>query len=111
MCAQGSQGERGLRAGALFLSLCQFLRDSCRLRDHTSIMYPAGEGCLDRGHHVEIKEVIHPFYTRGTEGPRKDCAYRLYPWPESRGEERGAGEREKRRERGREGEGKEGRES
>lgn len=76
MCAQGSQGEPGLHAGALFLSLCQFLRDSCGLRHHTSIMYPAGEGCLDRGHHVEIKEVIHPFYTRGTEGRRKDGAYR-----------------------------------
>lgn len=61
-CAQGGRGGHGL-CEALFTSLCQFLRDSCSLRAHTSIMYSAGEGCLDRGHHVEIKEVIHPFYT------------------------------------------------
>lgn len=110
LCAQGSRGEPGLRAGALFVSLCQFLRDSCRLRDHTSIMYPAGEGCLDRGHHVEIKEVIHPFYTQGARGRivHTDCSLGLRA-----GERRGKRGREReewreRRKGGREGEGDEG---
>lgn len=34
--------------------LCQFPCDSCRFRDHTSIMDLAGEGVLGQGHHVEI---------------------------------------------------------
>lgn len=76
--ARGGEGR-----GALVSSLCQFLRDSCRLGDHTSIMYPAGEGCLDRGRHVEIKEVIHPFHIGGV---REAAAYRLWPWPEQAGE-------------------------
>ena len=81
-----------LCAGALFMSLCQFLRDSCRLGDHTSIMYPAGEGAQAGAISGEIKEVIHPFYTHPQAG--EDCAYRLWPWPENR-EKRGGREGER----------------
>ena len=69
-----------LCAGALFTSLCQFLRDSCRLGDHTSIMYPAGEGAwagaIISG---EIKEAIHPFYTPAGRGRivHTDCGHEL----------------------------------
>lgn len=84
--------ESMLCAWALFMSLCQFLRDSCRLGDHTSIMYPAGEGAQAGAISGEIKEVIHPFYTHPQ--AREDCAYRLWPWPESR-EKRGRREGER----------------
>lgn len=84
--------ESMLCAWALFMSLCQFLRDSCRLGDHTSIMYPAGEGAQAGAISGEIKEVIHPFYTHPQ--AREDCASRLWPWPESR-EKRGRREGER----------------
>ena len=78
--------------GALFVSLCQFLRDSCRLGDHTSIMYPAGEDAWAGAILGEIKEIIHPFLHN--HGLREDCAYRLWPWPESR-EKKGGREGER----------------
>lgn len=86
-CAEGGEwpphvlpgaGESPVCAGALSLSLCQFLCDSCRHRDHTSITCPAGEGDLDKGHHIEIKEVIHPFTpTEAERAVRTDCGFGL----------------------------------
>lgn len=78
-----------VRVRGLCPRLCQFLLDSRRRRDHTSIMSPAGEGRLDRGHHFKIKEVIHPFTP--TDGWREGWAYRLWLWSVSRGGERERG--------------------
>lgn len=103
MCSR-RPGRARLAQGALFATLCQFLRDSCRLRDHTSIMCPAGEGVLGQGPSRPDQGGNSSFLH--TRRPREDCAYRLWPWPESRGEKR-----EGRREREGVGEGETGTES
>ena len=87
-------------AGALFLSLCQFLRDSCRLGDHTSIMYPEGEGAWAGAILGEIKEIIHPFYTTTGWGRivHTDCGLGLRAGRKREGEkERGRGSWETRK--------------
>lgn len=78
----------------LCASVCQFLRDSCRLGDHTSIMYPAGEGAWAGAISGEIKEAIHPFYTPAGRGRivHTDCGHELRAArKEVGGRERGQG--------------------